>query len=81
MDDAYQRCRVYIPGISLDSFVIWGAADDMPLSVYMQLEGGPESANKQHWWVKLMYYRRVQKGELDWAPLAAMEDDDNDEDA
>jgi len=66
MSNLYRACHVSQPGISLSSFVVWGAAEDMPLSVYLQLETGAEQFNKQHSWVNLMYERRVQKGEVEW---------------
>ena len=66
MGESYQHCHVSQPGIGLSSFIIWGAAQDIPLSVYLQLETDAEQLNKQHLWVCLMCYRQVQKGQMEW---------------
>lgn len=66
MGRSYHGCHISQATISLASFVVWGASDDMPLNVYLQWESGAEQFNKQHNWVNLMYERRVQRGEVEW---------------
>lgn len=66
MGGAYAAAYVY--QLPVDAFIVWGATDDVPLTAYLSLQDAQPGVNRSALWVRLMYERRVQKGEVQYEP-------------